>query len=152
MLTTCINWPNGTETFLVSCFRWLRVIGHHRPHSPLWLYLCLFHLLTKDFPSLTSWKMIFSDLAFCCHSTVFVIIETWVWKTLRVSDDYATGLLFRLIMFAGRKKIKNQSKQNKYADPGYWRTLYNCMGHTSSNNKTLNARLLARVITGCHYT
>ena len=23
---------------------------------------------------------------------------------------------------------------------------------TSSNNKTLNARLLARVITGCHYT
>jgi hypothetical protein len=25
-------------------------------------------------------------------------------------------------------------------------------GHTSSNNKTLNARLLARVITGCHYT
>ena len=69
MLTTCINWPNGTETFLFSCFRWLRVIGHHRPHSPLWLYLCLFHLLTKDFPSLTSWKMIFSvdfcsDLAF----------------------------------------------------------------------------------------
>jgi hypothetical protein len=27
-------------------------------------------------------------------------------------------------------KIKNQSKQNKYADPGYWRTMYNCMGHT----------------------
>ena len=24
--------------------------------------------------------------------------------------------------------------------------------NTSSNNKTLNARLLARVITGCHYT
>ena len=24
--------------------------------------------------------------------------------------------------------------------------------HPSSNNKTLNARLLARVITGCHYT
>ena len=24
--------------------------------------------------------------------------------------------------------------------------------HTSSNNKTLNARLLARVLTGCHYT
>jgi hypothetical protein len=23
---------------------------------------------------------------------------------------------------------------------------------TSSNNKTLNVRLLARVITGCHYT
>ena len=43
MLTTCINWPNGTETFLVPCFRWLRVIRHHRPqkaHSPLSLYLC----------------------------------------------------------------------------------------------------------------
>ena len=25
-------------------------------------------------------------------------------------------------------------------------------GPCSSNNKTLNARLLARVITGCHYT
>jgi hypothetical protein len=25
-------------------------------------------------------------------------------------------------------------------------------GKASSNNKTLNARLLARVITGCHYT
>jgi hypothetical protein len=25
-------------------------------------------------------------------------------------------------------------------------------GKTSSNNKTLNARLLARVIAGCHYT
>jgi hypothetical protein len=25
-------------------------------------------------------------------------------------------------------------------------------GGASSNNKTLNARLLARVITGCHYT
>jgi hypothetical protein len=24
--------------------------------------------------------------------------------------------------------------------------------HSSSNNKTLNARLLARLITGCHYT
>jgi hypothetical protein len=24
--------------------------------------------------------------------------------------------------------------------------------YVSSNNKTLNARLLARVITGCHYT
>jgi hypothetical protein len=31
MLTTCINWPNGTETFLAPCFRWLRVIRHHRP-------------------------------------------------------------------------------------------------------------------------
>jgi hypothetical protein len=39
--------------------------------------------------------------AFCCHSTVFVIIETQVWKTLRVSDDYTTGLLFHLITFAG---------------------------------------------------
>ena len=27
-----------------------------------------------------------------------------------------------------------------------------CTCFTSSNNKTLNARLLARVITGCHYT
>jgi hypothetical protein len=27
-------------------------------------------------------------------------------------------------------KIKNQSKQNKYADSGYRRTMYNCMGHT----------------------
>jgi hypothetical protein len=27
-------------------------------------------------------------------------------------------------------KIKNQSKQNKYADPGYRRMMYNCMGHT----------------------
>jgi hypothetical protein len=26
------------------------------------------------------------------------------------------------------------------------------MDKISSNNKTLNARLLARVITGCHYT
>ena len=26
------------------------------------------------------------------------------------------------------------------------------MAYISSNNKTLNARLLARVITGCHYT
>ena len=28
----------------------------------------------------------------------------------------------------------------------------NCWIPCSSNNKTLNARLLARVITGCHYT
>jgi len=42
--------------------------------------------------------------AFCCHSTVFVIIETRVWKTQRVSDDYRTGLLFRLITFAGWNK------------------------------------------------
>jgi hypothetical protein len=42
--------------------------------------------------------------AFCCHSTVFVIIETRVWKTRRVSDDYTTGLLFRLITFAGWNK------------------------------------------------
>ena len=27
-----------------------------------------------------------------------------------------------------------------------------CWSYPSSNNKTLNARLLARVITGCHYT
>ena len=27
-----------------------------------------------------------------------------------------------------------------------------CICYISSNNKTLNARLLARVITGCHYT
>ena len=64
-------------------------------------------------PSLTSWKMILSvDFfqilpfweAFCCHSTVFVIIETRVWKTRRVSDDYTTSLLFRLITFAGWNK------------------------------------------------
>jgi hypothetical protein len=42
--------------------------------------------------------------AFCCPSTVFVIIETRVWKTPRVSDDYTTGLLFRLITFAGWNK------------------------------------------------
>jgi hypothetical protein len=29
---------------------------------------------------------------------------------------------------------------------------WTCTVSTSSNNKTLNARLLARVITGCHYT
>ena len=26
-------------------------------------------------------------------------------------------------------KIKNQLKQNKYANPGNRRTMYNCMGH-----------------------
>ena len=33
-------------------------------------------------------------------------------------------------------------------------TKLDCRGyqHTSSNNKTLNALLLAKVITGCHYT
>ena len=31
--------------------------------------------------------------------------------------------------------------------------LFNLRGaNPSSNNKTLNARLLARVLTGCHYT
>ena len=29
---------------------------------------------------------------------------------------------------------------------------YTDSDYPSSNNKTLNARLLARVITGCHYT
>jgi hypothetical protein len=29
-------------------------------------------------------------------------------------------------------KIKNQSKQNKYADPGNRHTMYNCMGHKES--------------------
>ena len=58
MLTMCINWPNGTETFLVPCFRYV-IIDLNRLIR-LWLYLCSFHLLTKDFPSLTSWKMIFS--------------------------------------------------------------------------------------------
>ena len=29
---------------------------------------------------------------------------------------------------------------------------YKCPLQVSSNNKTLNAHLLARVITGCHYT
>ena len=31
-------------------------------------------------------------------------------------------------------------------------TYMRCWESPSSNNKTLNARLLARVITGCHYT
>jgi hypothetical protein len=30
--------------------------------------------------------------------------------------------------------------------------LFKLVVFSSSNNKTLNARLLARVITGCHYT
>ena len=42
--------------------------------------------------------------AFCCHSTTFVIIESRVYKTPRVSDDYMTGLLFRPITFAGWSK------------------------------------------------
>jgi hypothetical protein len=37
--------------------------------------------------------------------------------------------------------------------PAGWRATYSrCTVSASSNNKTLNARLLARVITGCHYT
>jgi hypothetical protein len=33
----------------------------------------------------------------------------------------------------------------------FWKYVSHCMGLPSSNNKILNARLLARVITGCHY-
>ena len=63
--------------------------------------------------------------AFCCHSTVFVIIETRVWKTQRVSDDY-----FSPDYVCGMKqKLRTKLKQNKHADPGYRRTMYKCMGH-----------------------
>jgi len=34
----------------------------------------------------------------------------------------------------------------------YWWRKPVCPVKTSSNNKTLNARLLARVLMGCHYT
>ena len=93
--------------------------------SSLWLYLCLFHLLTKDFPFLMSWKMIFSVYffqilpfweAFCCHSTVFVIIETRVWKTpesigwlydwFTFSPDYVRGMKQKLR--TSRNKISMQ--------------------------------------------
>ena len=45
-------------------------------------------------------------------------------------------MIIRLVYFSAwlhswdEAKIKNQTKQNKYADPGYRRTMYNCMGHT----------------------
>ena len=45
-------------------------------------------------------------------------------------------MIIRLVYFFAwlhsrdEAKIKNQSKQNKYADPGYRHTMYNCMGHT----------------------
>jgi hypothetical protein len=45
-------------------------------------------------------------------------------------------LIIRLVYFFAwlrsrdEAKIKNQSKQNKYADPGYRHTMYYCMGHT----------------------
>jgi hypothetical protein len=32
-------------------------------------------------------------------------------------------------------KIKNQSKQNKYVDPDYLRTMYNCMGHPDTTTE-----------------
>ena len=77
--------------------------------------------------------------AFCRHSTVFVIIETRVWKTQRVSDDYMTGLLFRLITFAGWNKISMQIPVNGTqctivwaicdGNAPYWRTHLFLMGH-----------------------
>ena len=61
------------------------------------------------------------------------------------------------------KEEKQHSLQNDINNLVHWSDKWllnfnksNCkhvhLGHASSNNKTLNARLLARVITRCHYT
>ena len=47
-------------------------------------------------------------------------------------------------------KIKTQKEQKTKTKNKNIRYRFYC--NPSSNNKTLNARLLARVITGCHYT
>jgi hypothetical protein len=108
-----LNWPKGTETFLVPAgFVWYAIIDLNRLIRLCGCNCVRFIFWPRIF-LLTSWKIIFSvDFfqilpfweAFCCHLTVFVIIETRVWKTQRVSDDYTTGLLFRPITFVGWNK------------------------------------------------
>jgi hypothetical protein len=71
------------------------------------------------------------------------------------------GIVAAILKIATGKKISMSGINSGHHYPGaeigknkiFWRKIV--IFHTkypSSNNKTLNARLLARVITGCHYT
>jgi hypothetical protein len=81
--------------------------------------------------------------AFCCHSTVFVKIETRVWKTQRVSDDYTFspdyGRGMKQKLRTSRNKISMQIPVTgarctiawaiRDGNAPYWRTHNFLMGH-----------------------
>ena len=153
----CINWPNGTETFLFPCFRWLRVIRHHRPqkaHSPLSLYLCpssdqgfSFSDVVKN--DIFGW--FFSDIAFL--GGILLSFDSfrynrdpsmkntesigWLYVWFTFSPEYVRGMKQKIR--TSRKKISMQIPVTgtrctivwaiRDGIAPYWRT-HNClMGH-----------------------
>jgi hypothetical protein len=84
----CVNFARKVSLEIFDLNRLIRLCGCTCVRFIFWPRIFLLWHREKWYFSVDFFQILPFWEAFCCHSTVFVIIETRVWTTPRVSDDY----------------------------------------------------------------